>query len=151
MEDSPAGSASEQDEPKDADLAVPDEELEQDGETREPSLLPVNRQKPTTGEKIPLNKGVMKRPQRAQCRILHSRGGFTISALALKYNRTQEYVQRVILNDNKKFAADVIEEDYDYVDHDTKVRYPPTASLIPSIKGNVLNLMFQLTSRAHQT
>ncbi|KAF7965989.1 hypothetical protein HWV62_29444 [Athelia sp. TMB] len=117
-EDSRAGSASEHDEPEDAELL--DEELEQDGESREPSPLPVRRPKPTISQKIHLDKGIMKRPQRAECRILHSQGGFTISALALKYNRSQEYIQRVILNDNKKHVADVIEEDYDYVDHDTK-------------------------------
>lgn len=82
----------------------------------------------TTPAKVKLASGSMNRSMRAQCRILYHRTPLTIPELASRYNRSQEYVKKIIANDAGKNRADDLDEDYDYVDDETKAKYPPTVS-----------------------
>lgn len=105
------------------DANVPDEE---DPEAEPAS--PRSKAATATLAKVRLASGSMNRSMRAQCRILYHRTPLTIPELADRYNRSQEYVKKIIANDAGKNRPDDLDEDYDYVDDDTKAKYPPTVS-----------------------
>lgn len=107
------------------DANLPGEE-EPEAETEE-SASPRSKTTATTPAKK-LTSGSMTRSMRAQCRILYHRTPLTIPELANRYNRSQEYVKKIIANDAGKNRPDDLDEDYDYVDDETKAKYPPTVS-----------------------
>lgn len=70
----------------------------------------------------------MSRADRAQCRILFHRAHIPLTRLAEQYNRSEDYIKRVLQNNAGKKAADDVDEDYDHVDEETKAQYPPLVS-----------------------
>lgn len=61
------------------------------------------------------------------CRIL-SDYGVNEAEIAEKYNRTVEYIKRIIQNDTS--VPDDLDKDYDFVDEEIKAKYPPLVSLV---------------------
>lgn len=82
----------------------------------------------TPSKRPPLTKGFLKRPFRAQCRILYHRANYSILDLANKYNRSEEYIKTVIMNEAGRRTTDDADEDYEFVDEETKAAYPPLVS-----------------------
>jgi hypothetical protein len=54
--------------------------------------------------------------------------GVSEKTIATKFNRSVDYIRRVIANDAR--TPDALDEDYDHVDEDTKRDYPPRVSLV---------------------
>ena len=86
--------------------------------------------------KAPLAKGVVKKGPRATIRIMYDYG-VSEKTIATKFNRSVDYIRRVITNDAR--TPDALDEDYDYVDEETKTDYPPRASLIVHGKPSAEN------------
>lgn len=103
--------------PADSDLDdIPTEE------PAPPSTPPASA---TPGKKA-LLKGVMNRADRAQCRILFHRAHIPLTTLAAQYNRSEDYIKRVLTNGaTGKKGGDNVDEDYEHVDNATKIKYPP--------------------------
>lgn len=60
------------------------------------------------------------------CRILHNHG-VSADELATKYQRSLDYIGRIIHNDSS--IQDDSDDDYNFVDAQTKVAYPPKVRL----------------------
>lgn len=77
-----------------------------------------------------LSKGALKPPERAACRIMYD-NGVSEEKIAKKYNRSINYIKRIITNDMN--TPDNLDDDYYLVDQETRIKYPQTVSQVRDV------------------